>query len=239
MLAACKTDKGLNCFQAAGDIVQEQMQVAPFTKIIVWERVQLILVEGPIQKVVVETGSHLLNDVVLEVSENTLNIYNYNGCNLFREYGITKVYVTQPNLTELRNSSGLEIRSEGQLQYNALTLLSEDADKPDGFHKSGDFYLSLDVNSLKIISNGLSNFFLDGSAQEAQFLLQEGDSRIEAANFMVDSLYIFHRSTNKMIVNPRQVIQGEIRSIGDVISKHRPPVVNVQQFFSGQLLFED
>jgi hypothetical protein len=43
---------------------------------------------------------------------------------------------------------------------------------------------------------------------------------VEAADFLIQDLIVFHRSTNKIIVNPRVSIIGEIRSLGDVISEN-------------------
>ena len=70
----CDSDKGLNCFQAAGDIIQEEFTVDTFTKITVWERTQLFIKQGDTQKVVVETGENLLNDIEVQVEDGMLNL---------------------------------------------------------------------------------------------------------------------------------------------------------------------
>ena len=56
---------------------------------------------------------------------------------------------------------------------------------------------------------------------------------------MVKELSLYHRSSNKMIVNPIESIQGEILNIGNVIAKNRPPIVEVEELFMGKLIFED
>lgn len=67
LLMGCDSDKGLNCFQTAGPIIQETVAVSPFTKINVEERVQLLIGYGPEQKVVIETGENLINDIEVTV----------------------------------------------------------------------------------------------------------------------------------------------------------------------------
>jgi len=235
---SCNTEDGLNCFQAAGTIIQQEFEVKVFEKILVRERVQLILSEGPVQKVVVETGENLLNDIIVTSLNNTLSVKNDNGCNLVRDYGITKVFVTSPNITQIRNSSGLEVQSDGVLNYPELLLLSEDEDNEDQFHIDGDFRLDLNVGSINLVGTGISNFFLSGTAQEARFEIFNGDGRIEADDLLVNDLTIFHRGTQKMIVHPINSITGEIRGLGDVISVNEPPIVNVQEFYTGRLIFE-
>ena len=54
----------------------------------------------------------------------------------------------------------------------------------------------------------------------------------------MQDLSVLHRGTNKFIVNPQQSIRGEIRSTGDVISVNQPPIVEVEEFFTGRLIFQ-
>lgn len=235
---SCDSEEGLNCFQQAGEIVQQDFQVLPFEKILVRERVQLIIKEGETQSVIVETGENLLNDIVVQSLNNTLSIKNDNGCNLVRDYGLTKVYVTAPNVSEIRNSSGLAVLSDGVLTYPELTLISEDQENQDEFHIDGDFYIEYMGEQLNIVSSGISNYYLTGSADKANIELFDGDGRVEAGDFLVKDLDIFHRSTQKMTVHPIESIEGEIRSLGDVIAKNRPLIVLVDEFYTGTLIFE-
>jgi len=235
---SCNTEDGLNCFQAAGTIIQQEYDVKTFEKILVNPRIQLIVAQGPEQSVVVETGENLLSDIVVTTINNTLSVKNNNGCNLVREYGITKVFVTSPNITQIRNSSGLEVQSDGVLSFPELLLISEDEENQDQFHIDGDFRLELNVGTLSLVGTGISNFFLSGSANQANFEIFNGDGRIESADLLVNELYVYHRGTQKMIVHPVNSITGEIRGLGDVISVNEPPLVDVQEFYTGRLIFE-
>jgi hypothetical protein len=179
-----------------------------------------------------------MNDIELNVKDGRLEIHNNNGCNLVRDYGLTKVYVTSPNITEIRSSTGLPVESIGVLQYPSLSLASEDQQNEDQYHIDGDFILDLEVENLSIVANGLSNFRLSGTANKASFGLYAGDCRIFAGSLIVQDLQIFHRSTGNMIVNPQQSIKGKIVSLGDVISKNRPPIVEVEELYRGKLIFE-
>jgi len=238
LFSSCNSEEGLNCFQSSGAIVQQEFDVKTFEKILIRNRVQLILAFGTEQKVVIETGENLMNDIIVTSLNNTLSVKNNNGCNLVRDYGITKVFVTSPNIIEIRNSSGLAVLSDGVLTYPELLLLSEDEENQDQFHIDGDFVLDLNVGSLSIVGTGLSNFFLTGTAQEAKFEIFNGDGRIESQDLLVTDLTVYHRGTQKMIVNPQNSIQGEIRGLGDIISVNEPPIVDVQEFFTGRLIFE-
>ena len=68
--------------------------------------------------------------------------------------------------------------------------------------------------------------------------MYSGNSRVEAADFLIQDLIVFHRSTNKIIVNPQMSIIGQIRSLGDVISKNEPPLIDVTEYYTGRLIFD-
>ena len=88
VLLSCNGKNVPDCFQNSGAIIQKEFNVAAFSKIIVFERVQLILKDAPEQKITVETGEYLMNDIVVIVEDDQLILRNNNGCNLTRDYGI-------------------------------------------------------------------------------------------------------------------------------------------------------
>lgn len=239
LFSACNSDKVSDCFQNAGDIIQQEFEVSPFNKITVFQRIELILTEGPIESVTVETGEYLMNDIKVYVEEGRLILKDENGCNLTREYGITKVFVSAPSITEIRNSSGLTMRSDGVLNYPNLILVSEDFVEEDAYHTDGDFNIQVNCNSLDVVTNNLSNIFVSGSVNDLTIGFYAGDSRFEGANLVAQNIEIFHRGSNDMILNPQLSLTGEIRSTGDVIVVNEPETLNVQQFYTGQLIIQN
>lgn len=238
-VTSCDSEDGLNCTQAAGDFIEQEFQVEPFDKILVFERLKLTVKDGPIQKVVVKTGENLLNDVDVTVNDGRLEVVNNNGCNLVRDYGITEVVVTSPNITEIRSSTGEDVRSEGVLSWNNLTLLSNDGPEEDFYHSTGDFRLQLAVQNLTINTNKLSNFYFSGSVENADFNWDEGDGRLIANDLIIQNAQIFHRGTASWNMDVRQNISGIINGYGDVILKSRPTTVNVQETWQGRLIIEN
>ena len=236
-ITSCNSESALDCFKAAGTIIESEINVAPFSKISVNKKIQLFIKEGADYKVVIETGENIINEIDVFTTDGILYLTNNIGCNFVRDYGITKVYVTAPNIEEIRNNSSLTVFSIGVLRYANLTLLSEDYETEE-FYTNGDFILDLEVENLNISANGFSNFFLTGSAIKANIALYSGNSRVEAADLFIQDLIVFHRSTNKIIVNPQMSIIGEIRSLGDVISKNEPPLIDVTEYYTGRLIFD-
>lgn len=238
LMVSCNSDSGWDCMQTAGDIIQTEVGVPEFTKVLVAQRAKLIVQQGEEQKVVVETGENLLSDVEVSVVDGVLKIYNHNSCNLVRDYGLTKIFVTSPNLTEIRSSTGYLTESIGVLRYPKLSLLSEDFGMEDEYHTNGDFKINLEVENLTVSANGLSKFYLSGKATNASFGLYASDCRIYSEDLVVQNLNVYHRSTGPMVVNPQQSIKGKIVGLGDIISKNKPPVVEVEELYRGRLIFE-
>ena len=238
LYAGCDSDSGWDCIKTGGEIVEREIVVTNFTEILVWQHVKLFVKYGEEQKVVVQTGENLIRDIEVIVVNGRLELSDKNGCNLMRDYDMTNVYVTAPNITEIRNSSGLTVESIGVLPYPRLHLLSEDHSTENDYYADGDFNLELNVEHLSVTANGLASFYLSGTTDYANFGLFAGNCRIFAADLAVEKLELYHRSSADMIVNPQQFIKGKIVGIGNVVSKNRPPVVEVEELYRGRLIFK-
>jgi len=238
-LLSCNGENVPNCFQNSGPIVQQDFIVETFTQITVFERIELIVKQAPEQKITVETGEYLLNDIDVKVENGRLLLYNNNACNITRDYGITKIFVSTPNLTEIRNSSGLAVKSDGVLNYNSLQLISEDANEEDAFHTDGDFYVQVNCQTLSCVVNNLSSIYISGEVENLFVGYYSGDARFEGRTLIAQNVEIFQRSSNDMILNPQQSLTGEIRSTGDVIVVNQPPILDVDVYYTGQLIIED
>jgi len=235
----CSSENAPDCFQNAGDITIENVEVPQFTKITVYENVQLTIRQGSTIRVEVETGEYLRNDVEVEVEDGRLLLRDSNSCNFTRKYGLTKVFVTAPNITEIRSSTGLEILSDGVLAYSSLSLISESYNDPDAGYTSGEFNLELDTQNLSIVSNGISFYDLRGKTRNFNILFAAGDSRLEAKALVADNISFNHRGSNDMRLNPQLSLEGTLRGTGDVVSFNRPDLVEVEQLYQGELIFID
>ncbi len=236
-LFTCNSEDANDCFQTSGRIIQETVDVVSFERILVNRDIELIIKEGPGYKVTIETGENLINDVKVEIIGNQLVLTDNNSCNFVRDYGITKIYVEAPNLTEIRTSTQYDISSDGILNYNALTLFSENFNGGSEF-TMGDFRLSVASQNISISSNNLSFFYLEGTTANLFVGFYSGSGRFEGENLIAENVVVYHRSTNDMVVNPQVSLTGELRGVGNLISVNQPPVVDVDRIYTGQLIFE-
>lgn len=239
LFQSCDSESAWNCTQEAGNIITREYEVDEFDKILVYERMQLFLRHGPEHKVEIQSGENLFNEITANVSFGRLILKNGNSCNLVRDYGVTKVYVTAPDINEVRSSTGEEIRSLNKLRWPALTLLSEDFREEDLYHTTGNFNLDLETDFLKVSANNLSNFYLTGTAGRASLEFYSGDGQIFAEDLVIDTARIFHRGSHHMRLDVRKRLEGVINGYGNVYLEEQPDEVDVDVTWRGRLIIED
>ena len=233
--SSCDSGEPGLCFDSTDPITERVVEVASFDNIIVRDNIQMILSEGP-QSVRIETSEAIIEDVTVTVTDGVLMLIDENRCDLLKGSEPTLVYVSAPNIRRIRNASQYEISSNGVLGYESLVLVSDENENSK--YRIADFRLDLAVGGLEVVSNNFSNFFISGTAERALIGFYGGASRFEGAAFLVDELTVFHRGSNKMIVHPVNCIKGKIVSNGDVIAKNQPPVVEVEELYTGRLIFD-
>jgi hypothetical protein len=239
ILISCNGENVPDCFQNAGDLVREQIDLPEFAKITVFENLNVVLKQGNEQSVEIETREYLRNEVTAIVEEDRLVLRNENSCNYVRDYGLTTVYITSPNLTEIRSSTGLLISSDGVLEYPSLSLIAESFNNPETETTDGSFDMELKSSTVRITVNGIAYFKLRGETENLNVNIAAGDSRIEAQLLVSENVNLNHRGSNDVFVNPQQSLSGVIRGTGDVISVNTPPEVDVEEIFNGRLIFQD
>ncbi|MBU2929177.1 head GIN domain-containing protein [Winogradskyella psychrotolerans] len=237
LLFACSSKDANDCFQTSGSIIQEGVPVTSFDRILVHRDIELIIKEAPNYKVLIETGENLMNDVKVEVLDDQLVLIDRNSCNYTRDYGITKIFVETPTLTEIRTSTQYDISSDGVLNFDILNLLSEDYSEASEF-TVGDFRLSINSEALNIESNNLSFYYINGTVDNLYVGFYAGAGRFEGDNLIAQHVHVFHRGSNDMVVNPQQTLTGKLYGTGDLISINEPPTVDVERFYTGELHFD-
>ncbi len=237
LVSACDTENAPDCFQRTGNIVRIEVDVPDFTRILVNPNVELVIKDDDEISVVIETGDNLLDEVSAVVKEDRLELNDTNDCAFFRDFNQTKIFVSAPNITEIRSATQFDISSDGILNYPSLNLFSEDFFENTG-NTTGTFHLEVNSGTLKVLGNNIGSFFIEGIVNTLDVNFASGTGRFEGGDLIAENVRIFHRGTNKIIVNPQDALRGEIRSTGDVISVNRPPIVEVEQFFTGKLIFQ-
>ena len=234
---SCDKEDAWGCIQTSGAPVTQELMVDPFEKILVNRDIELVIKQGVEYKVEIQTGENLLDTMEVIVVGNELQLTDPNSCNYVRAYGLTKMIVTTPVLKEIRSSTQYLTSSEGVLTFEDLYLISENFNS--NYISSGDFEMTLETQNLKVVANNLSTFTISGYTETLSVFFAAGLCAFKGADLIAQDVTVFQRSSHDIIVNPQQSLKVDIRSVGDVISVHTPPVVEVEEYYTGRLLFLD
>ena len=236
LLNAC--EKPSDCIESTGAMITKEVEVQAFKKIKVYRGIEVVITQGSVYKVTIVAGENFIDNVEVIQNGDQLIFKNENSCNWVRTYGTTKILVTTPTLEEVYSKTDRNISSNGVLTFPDLYFLSldKDADGESGAG-TGDFYLTVDNNSLNIGNNNVSRFYLSGQTNTANFNFYFGDGRIEAENLTAQNIIVFHRGSNDMTVKPIQSITGTMNSTGNIILKNVPPVVDVAELYQGSIIY--
>lgn len=233
-----------DCFKGNGNQATQLFPLENFTKIKVYDGVGLVIKEGANYEVKITTSDNILDNLEVKLEGNMLLVKDNSTCNIARNYGQTKVYVTVPDGSILPVVSELElhckteqnIESDGILHSPIIRLFSI-GDDGDGAG-TGDFHLAIDNTQLVVESNNVSNFYLTGSSDNANVAFFWGAGIFYGGNLIINTNLIFyHRGSNDMIFHPINYLEGKICSTGNVRLTNNPSVINVVEYFTGRLIY--
>ncbi len=238
MALSCDDPDANTCFKASGDEVTKTYEFEAFNNILINRNVEAFVRMGTNYQVEVVSGENLIDDIIVSVVDQELVVTDNNTCNLVRDYGNSRVYITVPELKRIRSSTQYDISSIGILNFAELSLISENFNNPDLF-SVGDFRLDVNAERLAIVSNNISSYYLSGNLEQLNVNFFGGVGRFEGAELISEHIEIYHRGSNDMILNPQQSIRGEILGTGNAIILNTPDIIDVQESYVGSLIIQD
>ncbi len=235
-LTGCDKENTGDCFQKAGTIISQEMELPIFTRVTVQKNIRLVLKYGATQKVEIKTGENLMPEIYGTIDGDRLILTNENDCNFLRKYNITVVTVTSPNLVEVRNSSQNTITSLNTLEYPSL-FIHVTGDKFD-YLPIGDFDISVKSKNIRVWANGIATIKVKGTTDNLNVLFSDSDPRFLGRYLIAKNVVVNNTSTNDMHVYATDKIEGDIYRLGNVYCYNKPPIVTVKEHYKGRLIFK-
>jgi hypothetical protein len=236
-LFSCDTESGSDCFKTSGTIITKNISLEDFSKVIFHEGIELEIKQGTENSIQISYGKNVISNITTDIIDNKLSIKNTTSCNLTRGFEPAKVILTAIDITEIRNASQFTVLSNEILRFDSLTLISENY--LIDYVNVGDFDLHIENINLNIVTNNVSNFYIIGKTDNLDIFFAAGTGKFNGEFLTSQNTHIFHRGINNIVINPIQQITGEIRGVGDIIAVNRPPLIDVQEFYTGQLIFRE
>lgn len=231
ILISCKKPENRTCLKSVGNIIEKEISLENYDKLILNEHIKYILVQDSTNKIILKGGGNLLNEIGVSLTDLTVELKNNNRCNFLRNY--EKVVEAEIHFTELMNikiigSETLTNKGIIKLNYFALTI-------SDG---AGSVNLDIDANVIVTnLTGGNGDFTLNGDANFAHFIIN-GSGYCNTYGLNVkDSLAVITNSNAPIKVNANNTkFRAEIKRNGDLYYKGTPTFLDYQIYGTGELI---
>ena len=113
-----------DCIKNAGNPVTKEYAISDFNKIRVHSGISLVVKEGPDFKVIIQSGTNLMDNIEVTKQGDFLVVKDNTSCNWTRDFKAATVFVTAPNISEIHSKTEQDIYSDGTLTFPILRLFS-------------------------------------------------------------------------------------------------------------------
>lgn len=227
---SCEKEHMGDCFNSTGSLKVQFRTIPFFTKIELDDRIDLNLIWDSAATVLqIEGGSGIIDNIITEVKDGELKIYNTNKCNWVRSFK-KKVTVTLRgnswNTITYRGSG--TIRSQNQLKIDELYL--------DCWEASGDIYLNIDCKESYLKSHtGPTTINVEGRSSYS-YLFLSGNGLINAKNLQAGDTDIINKNQGDAHITTTSNLDAFIEGKGNIFEYGSPKTVEFTKTGSGNLI---
>ncbi len=212
-----------------GDVKREIRLTDPFTKIFLYDNINIVLIQGTENRLEVEAGENLIDGISTKLENGELTITNENTCNFMRSYKIPiTIYITYNSLTEFTHYGAGKVSNEDTLRQPFFEFIE--------WNGAGDFDLTVDIDTLKFgFHTGAGNADVRGTTKELS-LYSAGNSIFRCKDLLAGTVYINQSSTGDFTVNVLNSLYVQIYNYGDVFYYGNPSYIEPQYNGDGELI---
>lgn len=211
VLFSCKKPEDRACIKSFGEDDSLEVPVTNFNLLFLPEKINYVLVQDTVEKVVLRGGKNMLNFIKIEVIDNRLEIHNENKCSFLRSY---KHKVTAEihfkELINIHYEGTEELTNKGTLELGWLTLLIRDGAGP----------VKLNMNAAAVfttISHGWGDFTFTGNVGHLNLNVRSNGYCDTYGFNVADSITVVSNTPGTVKVNAdNAVLKAEISGSGDI-----------------------
>lgn len=206
--------EGLTGIKGSKNVVSEERDISSnFETIKVQQGINLYLTQGNSTDIKVEADDNIIDLLITEVKNNELKIFFEK--NVYRAKS-KNVYLTTDDISEIRTSSGANVKSENTLQVTSLDLDS-----------SSGSSIKLEVNAEEITSESSSGSHIKIYGKTTTFSAKSSSgSSIDAEDLKCEEAYAKASSGANIDLNVSEKLTAKASSGGDIDYEGSPADVN-------------
>lgn len=206
-----------------GEVVEERRNVENFDEIKTSRGMNVYLSQGNNKKVLVVADSNLMDAIETKVEDNTLVVTT--SQNIRRSKSL-KVFVTAPQINNIRSTAGSNVNSENQLKTDNLELNAS---------AGSNIRLDVDAENLDVSATAGSNINLEGRSAIFTAKASAG-SNIRAEDLTVKDCNARTNSGANIWIRVNSKFEGKASSGGNVFYSGNPESINSESSSGGNVI---
>lgn len=232
-LSSCKKAENRTCFKFAGKDIEKEILLTSFDKMKLFQKIEYVLIQDSLDKVVLKGGENLLNLVDVKVSDGCLTMENKNKCSFLRSYDRkikAEIHFTQLNDLEYQGTDNLTNEGTLNLNWFLFKILSG----------SSSVKLNINADVIYAYTAGYSDFTFTGKANYSNIVVNSNSYCDTYGLEVKDSITVINNSVGLIKINADQVnLKAEIKKSGNIWYKGTPVIQAYNQYGTGELMNEN
>jgi hypothetical protein len=198
-----------------GQLPSEERKVPSFTGIGIAVPGEVYLVQGPVQKLVVEGSERVLNDLITEVRGNKLTVRLPNRWGSFRRNDELRIYITMPEINDISLSGSARLVAESPIKADRMSV----AISGSGRVEIDDF----EASRLEVSISGSGRLNLGGSRGVGESRIAiSGSGRYESMTMPSEKVNATISGSGSCRVHALSDLNVRISGSGNVIYTGQP-----------------
>jgi len=206
-----------------GKVVEDTRKTKDFDEIKVTRGINVYIIQGDHQKVVVKADENLLDVIETKVEGNTLKV---SASQNIRNASSKRVYVTISDLSRISSSSGSNVFSETELKFKDLELKSS---------AGSNMKLDVNVNNLDASASAGSNMKLGGIARNFTGSASSG-SNIKSEDLNAKNGNVKVSSGANIWITVKDDFEGHANSGGNIFYYGNPETTDIHKSSGGNII---
>ena len=219
LFSGCQENLG-DCFKRTGSRINRAYDTDAFHTLYIQDGLDVVLAQGNEYKVTVEAGSHIISEIKVRVTEDTLRLNDEISCDWARKYESKKVTVQSPDLRTIYQNGYGHLTAENTLTYDTLFILPR--------YGQGDVTLELDSKYLWVESHRNGTVTLSGKTDFLRVDFLDNNAIFDGRALQAKRIHMIQKCNNSLHLYPVLRLEGRLLEKGNVYLYHTPEEMEVE-----------
>jgi hypothetical protein len=206
-----------------GEVKEKVREVGQFHGVRVTSGMNVHLIQGDQQKVVVSADANLHELIETKVEDGILEIKALANIWHARE---KKVFVTSPDLSEISGTAGSNIFTDNQLTAGKIHIKGS---------AGSNIHISIKGQNMEVSASSGSNIFMDGTA-DTLFIKTSSGANIKAGDLMAAKCEAKASSGGNLWINPSKELSADASSGGNIFYSGSPEIISSNASTGGNII---